>query len=261
MMLEIAEREPILDAPGISGKLSGATKWLGAEAGYTAGLIGGGLNYAYDSLMGPVGRLLDDYDPNNAINNTLMQFSAMYPGLGQLFAAGALELRASLTASAQRSAALLNAFRKAEPLSGAGLALDAGNAAERARVVRLGNLPRRIKGSTDKFGNITIQRGLSMMERRLTLRHEMVHRFFSPRPGSFLAEARANVGMWAYNNLDLVRYTEEALAEGYSLRSLSKGVRYPLAGGYSLTNYRLAIEAGLFLGVSLGPAAVALWRD
>lgn len=61
-------------------------------------------------------------------------------------------------------------------------------------------------GVTDKFGNITIQPGLTGQVLRETVRHEGVHRFFSPQRGPLL-ELRADVGMWGYQNSHLLRYT------------------------------------------------------
>jgi hypothetical protein len=103
-------------------------------------------------------------------------------------------------------------------------------------------------GATDKFGNITIARGLSSADRATTLRHELVHRFFSPRQGTALAEARANFGIAAYNRSQLVRFTEEALAEGIATGSIRAGLAHPLAGAYGITAVGLGTEAGLYFG-------------
>jgi hypothetical protein len=108
-------------------------------------------------------------------------------------------------------------------------------------------------GTTDKFGNITVQPGLSGRQLDETVRHEAVHRFFSPRPGGLIQEVRADLGIGAYQRSALVRYLEEGLAEGFATRSLRVGLRYPVEAGYATAN-QVLIEAGLYAGGSSAAA-------
>jgi hypothetical protein len=97
-----------------------------------------------------------------------------------------------------------------------------------------------------KFGNITIQNGLTGKALEETVRHEGVHRFFSPKSGPLL-EMRANIGIWGYTNSHLIRYTEEALAETIGTGSIRKGLVYPLKGGYDLLPARIIAEGGGYM--------------
>ena len=108
--------------------------------------------------------------------------------------------------------------------------------------------PRReaASGSTDAYGAIAVARDQSLTEQRLTLLHELVHRFFSPRTGP-LRQLRAELNMSAYSRSALLRYLEEALAEGYAelrVNGLARALaayRFPLQGGY-VTLARLGVE-------------------
>jgi hypothetical protein len=119
------------------------------------------------------------------------------------------------------------------------------------------NFPPRALGATDKFGNITLRPGLTGNAFSETLRHEGVHSFLSPMPGGALQTARADLRMWGYNNSTLLRYTEEAIAETYATKSLSKGLQFPLLGGYKISPLRLSVEGALFGGALVGPTAGA----
>jgi RHS repeat-associated protein len=101
-------------------------------------------------------------------------------------------------------------------------------------------------GATDKFGNITIRPGLSPKDFTETLRHETVHSVMSPRQGTFLASFRADLRMAGYRYSNALRYTEEALAEGYATKSVAQGLRFPFVGGY-VTPAGLLFE-GLVIG-------------
>ena len=70
-------------------------------------------------------------------------------------------------------------------------------------------------GVTMPNGQVFLRPGLSRAEQVATLRHESVHAYLSVPDGAPLASLRQNVGMWGYNNSHLLRFTEEALAEGY----------------------------------------------
>ena len=123
-------------------------------------------------------------------------------------------------------------------------------------------------GVTDDYGTIQVSRAQSLSEQRVTLLHELVHRYFSPRTGPF-RRFRASLSITGYTRSALLRYTEEALAEGYAqLRAngLAEAVtqwRFPLDNGY-VTVSQVAMEGQalgmialggvlLHVSVSLGP--------
>jgi hypothetical protein len=106
-------------------------------------------------------------------------------------------------------------------------------------------------GTTDKFGNITLKRGLPGRFLEETLRHEAVHRFFAPRSGPFL-EARANFGQRAFSSSHLVRYLEESIAESFATRSLARGLRFPFEMDTPVSGLRVAVEGlGYFGGTAV----------
>jgi hypothetical protein len=113
-----------------------------------------------------------------------------------------------------------------------------------------GPLPSNYLGATDRFGNITIRPGLSGQALIDTVRHESVHRFFSPRYGP-LRELRADIGMLGYERSHFLRYLEEALAQTYATRSLLQGLRHPLNGAYQLSVWRVILEGGGY-GIIVG---------
>ena len=96
-------------------------------------------------------------------------------------------------------------------------------------------------GTTDKFGNITIMPGLQGKQLTETVRHEAVHRFFSPRPGP-IGNIRADIGMAAYRRSHLVRFLEEGLAESVATGSLRQGFAFPITHGY-VSGIRVLIES------------------
>lgn len=111
-----------------------------------------------------------------------------------------------------------------------------------------GNLPKGVMGTTDKFGNITIQNGLKGQELFSTVRHEGVHQFLSPRQGGLFSNLRADFGIWSYNNSNLVRFSEEAIAETYASGSLLKGIMHSFNPGYGISYTNLFSEASLYFG-------------
>ncbi len=124
------------------------------------------------------------------------------------------------------------------------------------RISRPVALPSGALGETDWWGNIAVTRSQSVSEQRLTLLHEWVHRFFSPRI-SPLRQLRAELRASAYWRSALLRYLEEALAESYAqlrmgvgLKGLLIGVSFPVANGY-ITVSQLAGE-----GIAIGSIAV-----
>lgn len=135
------------------------------------------------------------------------------------------------------------------------------------RLSRPGRIPGGSLGTTDAYGTIQIARNQSLSEQRITLFHELVHRYFSPRVGP-LRRLRAELRMSAYSRSALLRYLEEALAEGYGqlrVNGLAQALgafRFPLTGGY-MTVSELAAEGsaigtivlgGVVFHVSISPA-------
>jgi RHS repeat-associated protein len=120
-----------------------------------------------------------------------------------------------------------------------------------ARDFSLGDPGEGALGSTDKFGNITIRPGLSDQAFAETLRHETVHSILSPS-WEPLADAR----MWLYGKSGLYRYAEEALAEGYAVRNIGRGLAFPLANGY-VSPLRLGLELGGVGAAAYGAYEVA----
>jgi len=109
-------------------------------------------------------------------------------------------------------------------------------------------------GVTDRYGNITIQEGLSGRVLTETVRHEGVHRFLSPRNTGPINRFRADLGMAAYSRSHLLRYIEEAAAETVGTGNLLKGLRFPLQNDYGLSRSRLLLEAAGYFGVTAGGA-------
>jgi hypothetical protein len=103
-------------------------------------------------------------------------------------------------------------------------------------------------GETTAFGAIRIRAGLPAIEQKLTLVHELVHRFLTPRLG-VLRTFRVRFGMAGYMRSLLLQYLEEALAETvaqlrvHGLSGIVTGIKFPVANGY-MTLSELASEAG-----------------
>ena len=111
------------------------------------------------------------------------------------------------------------------------------------------------RGSTDPYGNITVEIRLPYKEQNLTMDHEAVHRFFSPKFGPFL-HLRARVAVSGYFRSAMLRYLEEAMAEGYAqvraegFRGVITGIKFPLEGEHPyITIQQAAAFRGQFLGV------------
>ncbi len=103
---------------------------------------------------------------------------------------------------------------------------------------------------TDKLGNILVRYDLHGDELTMALRHERVHRFFSPtRPGP-LQNIRANIGNLVYEESHFAKYLEEAAAHTYATGSLRKGLGFPLTHpAYKLSGKRVIGEGLGYLGV------------
>jgi len=124
------------------------------------------------------------------------------------------------------------------------------------RVTRPARIPGNIMGGTSPYGEIQIARNQSLTEQRITLFHELVHRFFSPRFGP-LRQLRAEMRMSLYEQSAVLRYLEEAMAEGYGqlkvhgLASALGAIKFPINSGY-MTLSNIAAE-GLSIGtITLG---------
>jgi hypothetical protein len=119
-------------------------------------------------------------------------------------------------------------------------------AGNQLRLSRPAKIPSGSLGETNAYGTITIARNQSLSGQRVTLFHELVHRFLSPRVGPF-RQLRAEIGISAYSRSALLRYLEEALAEGFGQLRVNGLVhafgafRFPLQAGY-MTVSQLAAE-------------------
>lgn len=121
-------------------------------------------------------------------------------------------------------------------------------------------------GETSAYGAIRVARNQSITEQRLTLLHELVHRYFSPRTGP-LRQLRAELNMAGYTRSMFLRYLEEALAEGYAqlrvngLASAVEALRFPIQGGYVTVSQLVAEGAAIgtiFLGGTLFHVSISL---
>ena len=103
---------------------------------------------------------------------------------------------------------------------------------------------------------MSVARSQTLNEQRLTLYHELVHRYFSPRTGP-LRKLRAEIRMSGYVRSELLRYLEEALAEGYGqlrvngLEKALEAYRFPVEMGY-VTVARMAAEGTAMGTITLG---------
>jgi hypothetical protein len=129
-------------------------------------------------------------------------------------------------------------------------------AGNQLRVSRPATLPDNMLGETDAFGVIAIARNQTLTEQRISLFHELVHRYFCPRTGP-LRKIRAEIRMSAYSRSAFLRYLEEALAEGYGqlrVHGLAEALgayRFPLTNGY-VTVSQLAGEGAAIGTITLG---------
>jgi hypothetical protein len=139
------------------------------------------------------------------------------------------------------------------PPPNVGAVPPAGN---QLRLSRPPQLPGGKLGGTSPFGEIRIARNQPMSEQRITLYHELVHRYFSPRTGP-LRQLRAELAWSAYSRSAFLKYLEEALAEGYGqlrvngLTSALRAYRFPIQGGY-VTIADLAYEGQAVGSIVLG---------
>ncbi len=126
------------------------------------------------------------------------------------------------------------------------------------RVSRPASLPDGNLGITDEYGVISVSRDQSLTEQRLTLLHEVVHRFFSPKTGPF-RRLRAEINTAGYSRSALLRYLEEALAEGYAqlkvngLEKAFQAWRFPIEGDKAYVTVAVLKAEGQAIGtITLG---------
>jgi len=116
-------------------------------------------------------------------------------------------------------------------------------------------------GYTTPDGRVFLRPGLSRAEQVHVLRHESVHAALSPKGSGAISRFRQNLLQFGYKKSQLLRFTEEAIAEGYASRSILQGLRHPLNNPYGITRSGLIIETtaygtivigGVYLGHELG---------
>ena len=101
-------------------------------------------------------------------------------------------------------------------------------------------------GYTRPDGSIFLQPGLTRADQRHVLRHESVHAFFSPRGSGRLTRFRQTMGQCGYDNSQLLRFTEEAIAETYGSGSIMQGLSHPIRNPYGLSGSGLIIETSIY---------------
>jgi hypothetical protein len=118
-------------------------------------------------------------------------------------------------------------------------------------------------GTTDAYGNITISLRQSLKEQQITLYHELVHRFFSPRLGPF-RQFRAELRMSGYARSAFLKYTEEVLAEGYAqlrvngLAQALGAIKFPIKNGYVIVTRRGNIRINTPIATQMKMEGVAI---
>jgi hypothetical protein len=158
--------------------------------------------------------------------------------IGSITAVMAILLRRSATQiQATRGANILDAARPRNPgLKSVPPDSQAGVTWRKPNITGDPTLPPRA-GETNAFGDVRYSTAGSATDQQLARLHELVHSFFSPRFGPFRT-FRARLAMSAYARSALMRYLEEALAEGFAqvrvngLSQVMTGIRFPVANGY-----------------------------
>ena len=110
-------------------------------------------------------------------------------------------------------------------------------------------------GFTSEWGDIHITSSLPLIEKRLTLYHELVHSVLSPKLYLF-RNFRATVSQNGYASSHLLRYLEELMCETYALlrvhgfarKNLIDGVVFPIRGQYTTVAAMGKEAVGLLLG-------------
>jgi hypothetical protein len=115
------------------------------------------------------------------------------------------------------------------------------------------------EGVTGPYGDMLLSRLGSAVDRAQVFLHEKVHSILSPAAGGFLATLRADLRSFLYSRSQLMRYSEEALAEtaaqtgtramtGEGLAdAVRTGIQFPLKNGY--------VEAAPLAAEATGTAA------
>jgi hypothetical protein len=126
------------------------------------------------------------------------------------------------------------------------------------RLSRPASLPRGDLGGTDFYGTIEISRAQSLIEQRISLYHELFHRYFMPKTGP-LRGLRAQLRANAYWRSALLRYLEEGLAEGYGqlrvkgLADALQAYKFPISGPNPyVTISQLVVEGEALGAIMLG---------
>jgi hypothetical protein len=161
----------------------------------------------------------------------------------------------------------LNAGRAGEAGVLAERAAAAGEAIQGTRALRLpatadlvSQYGPGVRGVTLPNGQVILQQGLSRAEQATTLAHESVHSFLTPRSGPFVG-FRQQLGQFAYDNSQLVRFSEEVAAQTYATGSLRLGIQHGFNPYYQISIGGLATEGavyggavggGFYLGTKLG---------
>jgi hypothetical protein len=129
----------------------------------------------------------------------------------------------------------------------------------RPKVSRPATLPGGWSGACDFYGDVYVSRAQTITEQKIALFHESVHSFFSPKCRYFL-QLRARLKATAYWRSALLRYLEEALAEGFGqfkvrgLLPALQAVTFPIGPppyGY-VTLSQLASEGAAIGSITLG---------
>ena len=110
-------------------------------------------------------------------------------------------------------------------------------------------------GFTSQWGDIHVTSTLPLVEKRLTLYHELVHSVLSPKLYLF-RDFRATLSQNGYAASHLLRFLEELLCETYSLlrvngfksRNLIDGIAFPIRGQYTTISAMGSEASGLLLG-------------
>jgi hypothetical protein len=109
-------------------------------------------------------------------------------------------------------------------------------------------------GVTNRYGDIEINNKLSDKDRYLTLDHENVHSFFSPK-FQYGQKIRSDIGLTGYAESHFLRRVEEGLAEAWAgfknegFSGISRGWKFPLENDYGIDPDRFNIERNVLLGI------------
>lgn len=124
------------------------------------------------------------------------------------------------------------------------------------------DLPFGTLGTTNRYGDIKVEAELPPKEKLMTLDHEKVHAFLSPKL-NFMQDFRAKVGLLGYSQSHLLRRVEEGLADAWSqfksrgLSGIKDGWNFPYTSkGYGINPERVKTEAKILLGATTTASAI-----